>query len=101
MSVIAPGSDWDVRGCIASAGYTWCDILGKCIRLWEESCKYPENCLGWYDGCNTCNIINGELGACTMMMCFQQEIPECSVWTPDVVIDPLPPLINPFIGDGH
>jgi len=101
MSVIAPGSDWDVRGCISSAGYTWCDILGKCIRLWAESCKYPENCLGWYDGCNTCNIINGELGACTRMMCFQQEIPECSVWTPDVVIDPLPPLINPFIGDGH
>ena len=33
MPVIAPGSDWDVNHCIISAGYTWCEILNKCIRL--------------------------------------------------------------------
>ena len=36
--VIMPGSDRDSHGCIPSAGYEWCDALGKCIRPWEENC---------------------------------------------------------------
>ena len=32
------GSDRDEHGCIASAGYTWCEPKEKCIRSWEESC---------------------------------------------------------------
>eukprot|EP01012_Entosiphon_sulcatum_P004747 TRINITY_DN11962_c0_g1_i1.p2 TRINITY_DN11962_c0_g1~~TRINITY_DN11962_c0_g1_i1.p2 ORF type:complete len:181 (-),score=3.34 TRINITY_DN11962_c0_g1_i1:56-574(-) len=28
----------DEHGCIAGAGYTWCDPRGKCLRPWEESC---------------------------------------------------------------
>ena len=43
-------------GCIISAGYSWCDILGRCIRSWEEVCQIPNNCLAFYDGCNTCNV---------------------------------------------
>ena len=106
MSIIKPGSDWDLKGCIISAGYQWCDILGRCIRSWEEACQIPNNCLAFSDGCNTCNVMNGEVGACTEMMCFAMGTPQCVVWAPDVpnimpVIDPMPPLINPFIGDGH
>ena len=32
------GNDSDAHGCKGSAGYTWCDVLGKCIRPWEENC---------------------------------------------------------------
>jgi len=105
MPVVASGSDWDIHNCITSAGYSWCGILNKCIRLWEESCNYPSNCLTWYDGCNMCQLVEGEsgmeLGACSKMMCFVNDIPYCSVQTPEYVIDPMPPINNPFLGDGH
>ncbi len=110
MPVVAPGSDWDLHGCIRSAGYTWCDILHQCVRIWEESCNYPKNCLTWNDGCNTCQLIDGEIGACTEMACFRMSTPYCSVPAPEVgiepwlmkpQIDPMPPVINPFLGDGH
>ena len=26
------------NGCIAGAGYTWCESLQKCVRTWEEKC---------------------------------------------------------------
>lgn len=32
------GSDRDEHGCIGSAGYIWCDIKQKCLRIWEEDC---------------------------------------------------------------
>ena len=103
MPVVAPGSDWDVNNCITSAGYTFCQILGRCIRLWEESCKIPNNCLTWHDVCNTCGVKDGELTICTEMYCFAQGTPDCMVYAPDpiMVIDPMPPVINPFLGDGH
>ena len=106
MPIKPPGSDFDVGGCITSAGYTWCEILGRCIRVWETACQYPSDCLTWNDGCNTCSLVNGKLGVCTEMYCFQQGIPYCMVPAPEVGIEPWlidtpPPVINPFIGDGH
>ena len=107
MPVKPLGSDWDVRGCVLSAGYQFCEILGKCIRSWEEVCEIPDNCLTWNDGCNMCGVQNGELTFCSEMACFTMSNPECVVWRPDVpnimpVIDyPMPPLVNPFISDGH
>ena len=110
----SPGSDWDTNNCIASAGYIWCTILGKCIRTWITACEYPVNCLTWNDGCNVCGLENGELTFCSEMMCFQQGIPQCQVWAPGtistmpvidypppMIIDPMPPVINPFIKGGH
>jgi len=32
------GGDRDAHGCIASAGYTWCDSKQLCLRSWEEEC---------------------------------------------------------------
>lgn len=32
------GGDRDEHGCIGSAGYSWCEAKGKCLRVWEESC---------------------------------------------------------------
>ena len=30
------GADRDKHGCIGSAGYTWSEELGQCIRPWEQ-----------------------------------------------------------------
>jgi len=32
------GSDKDIHGCIASAGYSWCAEKSRCLRAWEETC---------------------------------------------------------------
>ncbi len=113
MPIKPPGSDFDLGGCITSAGYSWCEILGKCIRLWETACQYPTNCLTWNDGCNTCSLVEGEtgieLGACSEMYCLTRSMPYCMVpspTAPEVGIepwlkDPMPPVVNPFLGDGH
>ncbi len=36
------GNDSDEHGCKASAGYSWCEPLKKCIRPWETECKAEE-----------------------------------------------------------
>jgi len=33
------GGDRDVHGCIGSAGYSWCEVKQKCLRIWEEKCE--------------------------------------------------------------
>ena len=42
--------------------------------------EIPKNCVSWFDGCNTCTVNNGQLGGCTMMMCFQQGTPKCRAY---------------------
>lgn len=37
----------------------------------------PSTCVSWFDGCNTCRVINGQLGSCTRMMCFREGNPYC------------------------
>ena len=39
--------------------------------------QIPWNCAEWYDGCNTCGVSEGQLQACTMMMCFTNNQPYC------------------------
>ena len=92
--------DMDLRGCYRSAGYTWCQILGKCIRLWETACAYPKNCLTWYDGCNTCQLDKGELGLCTDAFCYTTDTytPYCMVPAPGAYHDPVDTVLNPFLG---
>jgi len=38
----------------------------------------PTNCISWYDGCNTCMVNNGQIGACTRMMCFRNDRAYCT-----------------------
>ena len=38
----------------------------------------PLNCKSWFDGCNNCQVSNGQLGACTRMMCFRMDNPRCT-----------------------
>lgn len=37
----------------------------------------PNNCETWFDGCNTCRVSSGIIGACTRMMCFTENNPYC------------------------
>ena len=37
----------------------------------------PADCKLWYDGCNTCAVLNGVLGRCTRTMCFREDNPHC------------------------
>jgi len=46
-------------------------------------------------------VNQGKITMCTEMYCFAQGTPECMVYEPEMVIDPMPPVVNPFIGDGH
>ena len=38
LSDATPGADIDINGCIASAGYVFCEALNICVRLWETEC---------------------------------------------------------------
>jgi hypothetical protein len=35
----AIGGDKDEHGCLIPAGYTWCEVKQKCLRVWEENCS--------------------------------------------------------------
>jgi hypothetical protein len=55
------GGDKDEHGCLGPAGYSWCEIKNKCLRVLEEKCEsitnnniptFTEKDLenGWYYG---------------------------------------------------
>ena len=52
---------------------------GHCLD--NDMVTIPLNCASWYDGCNTCSVHEGELQACTLMMCFTQNEPHCQTFT--------------------
>ncbi len=33
------GGDRDIHGCLGPAGYSWCAVKNKCLRVWEEKCE--------------------------------------------------------------
>jgi len=37
----------------------------------------PTDCSVWYDGCNTCQVNNGNIGSCSRMMCFTENPTRC------------------------
>lgn len=37
----------------------------------------PSNCITWYDGCNICNVLNGQLNDCSQIMCLEDNEPYC------------------------
>ncbi len=41
----------------------------------------PNNCISWYDGCNTCSVINGNKGGCTRRMCSSMNDPHCLMYS--------------------
>lgn len=51
------------------------DENGNCIS--QVDITIPNNCMTWYDGCNTCQVRNGRADICTLMYCFVQNEPYC------------------------
>lgn len=39
------GGDLDEHGCKSSAGYSWCEIKQKCLRVWEKPCLSDEEAI--------------------------------------------------------
>ncbi len=37
--------------------------------LINPAADIPADCKSWYDGCNTCMVVNGKITGCTMMAC--------------------------------
>ncbi len=37
------GGDKDSHGCLIAAGYSWCEVKNKCLRVWEEKCEVSDN----------------------------------------------------------
>ena len=33
------GGQKDAHGCLGPAGYSWCEVKQKCLRVWEEKCE--------------------------------------------------------------
>lgn len=44
-------------------------------KLEEE--KLLADCTSWFDGCNTCEVVNGQIRACTKKQCVNYKEPRC------------------------
>ena len=33
------GKCYDTHGCATCAGYSWCEELQQCLRMWEDPCN--------------------------------------------------------------
>lgn len=43
----------------------------------QEESSVPQSCVRWYDGCNTCSVVDGNLSVCTEKACVQNEKAYC------------------------
>ena len=61
----------------------------------------PKSCVSWFDGCNTCQVTNGVLGACTKKACKldpnNAPKPYCIAYAYDTgIVPPLTPKPTPI-----
>jgi len=57
--------------CICASAF-YCGIASN-----FGSHKEIENCLSWFDGCNTCTVENGRIHMCTEQECTVYSEPKC------------------------
>jgi hypothetical protein len=50
----------------------------ECLCVLED---YPDNCIYWFDGCNTCSVSNGITVMCTVLKCITTGIPMCLLYS--------------------
>jgi len=46
----------------------------------------PVNCVKWYDGCNTCEVVSGTITACTEMACQTYAEPKCLAYQAEATL---------------
>lgn len=72
--------------CLAAAGVRQADAAerrGLQGGSPNEEFLVPAECASWFDGCNTCQVVNGTITSCTQMMCSLPQPPRCLVAVPD------------------
>lgn len=63
---------------------------GPCTRQCVQACYFnevPDGCISWYDGCNTCGVENGKIGACTMRACLRLDTPRCLQYSSEIPVN--------------
>ncbi|MFA5125980.1 MAG: DUF333 domain-containing protein [archaeon] len=71
------GGDKDEHGCLIAAGYSWCELAQKCLRVWEEPCTGSNagtqlanpasvNCTDHNGSLEIIDTNEGQIGICTL-----------------------------------
>ncbi len=61
----------------------------------------PEGCVRWFDGCNSCSVKDGEIGACTKMACKGgNDEAKCQAFAPGFSADAAKSDIDTIVDDG-
>ncbi len=85
-----PGPTTYSNECVAKSDGSKILYKGECEskkdKLGEDNLKkeIPDNCITWFDGCNTCGRAdNGIMMMCTMMACMEYSKPYCIKFADD------------------
>ncbi len=46
------------------------------VQIKNTGTGIPENCVSWFDGCNSCSVSNGVIGGCTRKYCPAEQLKE-------------------------
>lgn len=65
-------------------GYQY-KYAGECTMEYDPI--IPDNCISWYDGCNTCSVDSWKLGWCTKRYCVQHNTPTCMKYEEEPVVE--------------
>ena len=95
------GGDKDEHGCIASAGYLWCESSQRCQRFWQEPCfSEPESyCLkedveAVYDCKGLIKVVSSLAGAGSTYYKEDNTKFSCPVLAPDSMAEECRDIIN-------
>ena len=51
----------------------------------KEAVNPPIDCISWFDGCNTCEVEEGEIVFCTKKGCVEYQEPKCLEYSEEIV----------------
>jgi len=72
------GGEKDEHGCLIAAGYSWCEVKQKCLRVWEEGCgktNQPASHDNIPQDKETCQAQSGEWGSFGLAIKEQCNLP--------------------------
>jgi hypothetical protein len=91
------GGDEDEHGCLGPAGYSWCEVKNKCLKVWEEKCETtPINSgPGDKDGFVACTM---DAMQCPDGTYVGRSAPDCKFICPSQIIKPQD-IISKIVSD--